>query len=147
MRGGFSLIEALVVIAIAGVLFAVGIPNYLSWRATTQTRQGAQQLARAVDDLRTSVRRSDTEASITLTHNSDQFSISDDSGTRTIGLPSGTILSTSPATVAFTFEPPYGSLSSIPSGGFTDFEVVWESDASISSRVIVAGVMGRTYLP
>jgi prepilin-type N-terminal cleavage/methylation domain-containing protein len=42
---GFSLIELAVVVTIAGIMFAIGVPNYISYRKSQELKGAAQNIA------------------------------------------------------------------------------------------------------
>jgi prepilin-type N-terminal cleavage/methylation domain-containing protein len=45
---GFSLVELAVVVAIAGIMFAIGVPNYISYRKSQELKGAAQNIASQV---------------------------------------------------------------------------------------------------
>lgn len=47
-RDGFSLIELMIVLAIAGILIAVGVTNYANWARRESVRAGARDVAMAL---------------------------------------------------------------------------------------------------
>ncbi|WP_052351716.1 pilus assembly FimT family protein [Deinococcus pimensis] len=67
MRRGFTLVEFLVVMVAVGVLLAVGLPNFVSWRANVALSNAAQQLATDLHDARVTAKRSNTCRSVART--------------------------------------------------------------------------------
>jgi len=47
-NAGFTLMEAMIVVAIIAILAAISIPNFLSWRRNAELRAGAEELHSAV---------------------------------------------------------------------------------------------------
>lgn len=152
---GFTLIEILVVIAILGILMAIGFGNYTRWRANSAVMEGAQQFARDVDRTRTSAKRENTcwliqPSSLTdptTTYELQKFATAECTGTasstQTRNMPAGTQIrysSGNPKSVGFS--PPYGTTDSSPN----EYTVIWKNDSSIKRVVRVTSVLGRTVI-
>lgn len=145
-KSGFTIIEFLIVIAMIGILAGIGIPNYLTWRANTITREAAQQFARDVDRLRTEAKRENTMKTISVAEGGGttyNWIDGDETGTveRTISLPAGTTITPQGTTTSFTFRPPYGTIVAVPSR--FDYVIQWQSDPSIRRTVRVLAIMGK----
>ncbi|MDP9764285.1 pilus assembly FimT family protein [Deinococcus enclensis] len=153
-KQGFTLIEVLVVIAILGILMAVGISNYARWRANSAVMEGAQQFARDVDRTRTSAKRENACWQIKLTSSSNstsyqllRFTNTDCSGTanrtQTRSLPTGTRLSfLSGQPEYINFFPPYGTTDSAPNR----YEIKWAANSLIKRAVHVSSILGKTVI-
>ncbi|WP_295817548.1 Tfp pilus assembly protein FimT/FimU [uncultured Deinococcus sp.] len=161
---GVTLIELLIVIAILGILLALGMVNYARWRASSAVMQGAQEFAQAVRTTRSGAKRANAcwqIAPVSFTASNTEYHVREYSGptcpataatllrTRTFSMPPGTLLvrvsaagtvSTTPSTINFV--PPYGSTD----GAADTFRVQWASDPSISRTVRVTGVFGKVIL-
>ena len=152
---GFSLVEMLVVIAILGILMALGFGSYTRWRASSAVMEGAQQFARDIDRTRTSAKRENTcwliqptsfTAEVT-TYQIQKFAngvcTGTASSTQTRTLPAGTQLryvSGSPMYVNFT--PPYGTTDAAPN----EYTVSWKNNTAIQRSVRVTSIMGKTVI-
>lgn len=140
-KSGFTIIEFLIVIAMIGILASIGIPNYLTWRANTLTREAAQQFARDVERLRTEVKRSNVAMGVEVTSGEQSYTLDD----REVSLPGGVEVyrvlddGTVVANTSFTFSPPYATADLKR----RDFELRWISDPDIQRTVTVVGVTGK----
>lgn len=132
-RAGFTVIELLAVLAIAGILIAAGTPSYLRWVALNDTLSAATTLSQEVARVRTQVKRSDT--AITLQVSNGGHTITSD---RTLDLP----LTTVSGTLNLTFVPPYGTLAT---GTTTPQSVTITStrNASVTRQVSVVSLFGK----
>jgi prepilin-type N-terminal cleavage/methylation domain-containing protein len=74
-RKGFSLIELMVVIALFGILLAVGIPNLMKFRATSAGYQCARTLVSDLEATRNLSLRTENEAYITFTPTQNKYEI------------------------------------------------------------------------
>ncbi|GHF89465.1 pilus assembly FimT family protein [Deinococcus ficus] len=152
---GFTLIEMLVVIAILGILMAIGFGSYTRWRASSAVMEGAQQFARDMDRTRTNAKRDNSCWRIqpTAKTNTSSYTIQKfkgasctvvDTPPQTRTLPAGTRLTYNAVsgTGGLSFVPPYGTTDASPN----TYTVAWGSDANIKRTVRVTSVLGKTVL-
>ena len=130
---GFTLVEMLAVLAIIGLLVALGTPVYLRWIAVNEVTNAARTLTQEVARVRTQVKRLD--ATITLVVANGGSSVVSD---RTVTLP----LSSVTGQLNLTFVPPYGTLSS---GTATPQSVTIRSsrNSSVSRQVSIVSLFGK----
>lgn len=130
---GFTLVEMLAVLAIIGLLVALGTPVYLRWIAVNEVTNAARTLTQEVARVRTQVKRLD--APITLVVVNGGSSVVSD---RTVTLP----LSSVTGQLNLTFVPPYGTLSS---GTATPQSVTIRSsrNSSVSRQVSIVSLFGK----
>ena len=156
---GFTLIELLIVIAIIGILAAIGMVNYTRWRASSSVMEGAQQFAQAVNSTRTGAKRANacwqivvTPSSSTSSSTNTQYQVREYADacpsssstpaatqTRTYSMPPGTRLVHIGGAATVSFRPPYGTADSSPD----EFEVRWASNAAILKQVRLTGIFGK----
>lgn len=158
---GFTLIELLIVIAIIGILAAIGMANYTRWRASSAVLEGAQQFAQAVNSTRTGAKRANACWQISLVSTATtntQYQVKQYSGsscpsttttllsTRTYTLPAGTRLFPSdtagnPVTTSdpVEFTPPYSTTDSSPN----TYTVRWANNTDIRRTVRITSIMGK----
>lgn len=159
---GFTLLELLIVIAVLGILLALGIGSFLRWRANAAALQGAQEFAQVVLNTRTGAKRANACWQLSLVAYSatnTQYQIKEygtptcPTGatpaplrTRIYAMPAGTQLVrvTSTGTVSTTvstinFTPPHGTSDAAPDS----FQSRWAADTSILRTIRVTGVFGR----
>ncbi len=163
-RQGFTLIEVLIVIAIIGILAAIGIVNLSRWRATSAVMEGAQQFAQAVSKTRTEAKRTNACRQISLaayTDSNTQYQVKEYSGaecstatgtvppTRTYTMPPGTRLvrtnstgAVSTTAVLISFRPPYGTTDSSPD----NFEVRWTANTDIRRTLRITSIFGKVVI-
>ena len=132
-RAGFTLVEILAVLAIIGLLMALGTPVYLRWIAVNEVTNAARTLTQEVARVRTQVKRLD--APITLVVADGGSSVVSD---RTVTLP----LSSVAGQLNLTFVPPYGTLSSDTA---TPQSVTIRSsrNSSVSRQVSIVSLFGK----
>ncbi|UBV42068.1 prepilin-type N-terminal cleavage/methylation domain-containing protein [Deinococcus taeanensis] len=148
--GGFTLLEVLIVIAIIGILAALGVGNYARWRASSAVTEGTQVFTQAVSSVRTNAKRLNAcqELSLTVRTASPSLTVKAYPGgacsgtptTRTVPLPSGvqiSLLLSSPNSMQF--KGPYGTTDSDP----MNFEVLWAANPDIKRDVRLTGVFGK----
>ncbi|MFC5849564.1 pilus assembly FimT family protein [Deinococcus petrolearius] len=130
-RGGFTLLEMLVVLGILGILLAIGTPGYLRWLAGLETQGAAVELAQQIQRVRTEAKRG-TEQSVQTVLGSSSVTV----GSRSVVL-SGATVQTSDT---LTFQPPYGTLT-----GATPRVMTVRSTRypSLTRTVRVISIMGR----
>jgi len=155
-RQGFTLIELLIVIAIIGILAAIGMVNYTRWRASSTVMEGAQQFAQAINATRTGAKRANACWQISVTPSSStnrQYQIKEYASacplpststpapfkTRTYSMPSGAVLVHISGASTISFRPPYGTADSSPD----QFEVQWASNIDINKKVRLTGIFGK----
>ncbi|WP_180970043.1 GspH/FimT family pseudopilin [Deinococcus planocerae] len=148
---GFSLIELLVVVAIIGILAAVGMVNLARWRASTAVTEGAQQFAQAVSRARTGAKRANAcwqIAPVGATSGATGYEIRRFStpvclpsgGTaQTYALPPGTTLSVTGGGGTVSFTPPYGTTENTPA----TYEVTWATNLTLKRTLRLTGVFGK----
>lgn len=151
---GFTLIELLIVIAIIGIILAIGLANYGRWRAGVAVMDGAQQFAQAISSTRTGAKRANVCWQIALPDakktDSETYLVTQYPGTtctgtgttRTYNMPPGTTLTLTSATNGINFKPPYGTADSSPD----TFEVKWASNPSIMRKVRVTSIFGKVVI-
>ena len=160
---GFTLIELLIVIAIIGILAAIGMVNYTRWRASSAVMEGAQQFAQAVNSTRTGAKRANacwqivvTPSSSTASSTNTQYQIKEyadacplpssttplPNKTRTFSMPPGTRLVHVGGASTVSFRPPYGTADSSPDR----FEVRWASDTELKKEVRLTGIFSRVII-
>ncbi|MXV19967.1 prepilin-type N-terminal cleavage/methylation domain-containing protein [Deinococcus xianganensis] len=146
---GFTLLEVLIVVAIVGILAALGLGSYSRWRASSAVGEGTQVFTQAVNAARTGAKRLNTCQEVLLTAASASPSLtvraypgSTCSGTpttRTLNLPAGVQASLDTGTNSLSFRAPYGSTDAAPA----QFKVFWAADPAITRLVRVTGIFGK----
>jgi prepilin-type N-terminal cleavage/methylation domain-containing protein len=147
-RAGFTLIEMLIVIAVIGVLLAVGIPNIIRENRITAVRQVATQLQADLEELRSKAIRFNRNATFTFGTNSyiRQVPSSETGGytsaIRTVqpGLSVAYVGDTGGGT--FVYEAPIAQI--VPA--IRGFRVSFNSDPSVQLFVKVIGVTGKAVI-
>ena len=152
-RQGFTLIEVLVVIAILGILMALGFGSYTRWRASSAVMEGAQQFARDVDRTRTSAKRENacwriqpSASTNATTYLVERFTTATCTGTaastQTRTLPRGTQMTSNSTEINVNFVPPYGTTDASPN----EYTVAWTSNTTISRTIRITSVLGKTVI-
>lgn len=158
-RNGFTLIEMLLVIAIIGILAAIGLVNYARWRASSAVMEGAQQFAQAVNTARTGAKKANAcwqIGVVATTATNTQYQIKQYAAacpasssttpaatqTRTYSMPAGTRLVYSSGSSTISFRPPYGTADSSPD----EFKVRWASNTAIERNVRLTGIFGKVII-
>jgi prepilin-type N-terminal cleavage/methylation domain-containing protein len=149
-RAGFTLIEILIVIAIIGVLLAVGIPNIIRENRVTAVRQVATQLQADLEELRSKSIRFNRNATFTFGTNSYTRQVPSSeaggftSAVRTIpaGLSVTYVTTSTPSADTFVYEAPIAQVSPAVRG----FQVTFNSDPSVQLFVKVIGVTGKAVI-
>ena len=100
-RSGFTLLEVLVVIAVIGILLAIGMPSYQAWITRTELDRAASIVSTEINAARSAARNGAAQT-VTLTAGGTSVQ----SRGLTIPLPSAR----SKEDVILVFEPPYGTL-------------------------------------
>lgn len=156
---GFTLIELLIVIAIIGILAAIGMVNYARWRASSAVMEGAQQFAQAVGAARTGAKRANAcwqIGVVATTATNTQYQIKQYAAacpasgsstptptqTRTYAMPAGTRLVYSSGSSTVSFRPPYGTADSSPD----EFKVQWSNNTAIEKNVRLTGIFGKVII-
>lgn len=108
MRRGLSLLELLIVLAVFGILAAIGVVALLHYRDTVALKQAAAQVATDLEHARSLARRTSV---------SQEFSAADGAHTYTISgqtytLPPGVTFAEGQEHISFTA--PYGTTSASP---------------------------------
>lgn len=150
IKQGFTLIELLIVIAVIGILAAIGLINYARWRATSSVQQGVQVFTQVLTKTRTEAKRLNVcqKVSLPVTSAATSLSVTRYSGSSCTGTASTPVSYTMPSNVTITlisstnavsFQPPYGTTDAIDK----TFDVTWASDTSIKRAMRVTGVFGK----
>ncbi|AFZ67479.1 pilus assembly FimT family protein [Deinococcus peraridilitoris] len=141
-QAAFTLQELLIVLAVVGILLALGVPNYLRWRASVSVMQGAQQLAHELGRQRGEVRRLGERRAVSVAAGAHpSFRAGDPSFWRIYDLPAGVEV-VSATTKTLYFVPPYGTTDA----SAETFVVRWSRDASLRRTVRVTSVLGKVVL-
>lgn len=145
MKGGFSLVEALVVLAILGIVGTVGLFGLRSLDTRSRVRQAAQLLVRQVDLARAEARRSNATAKIVFGTDPTRFTYVDpDSTSHTIRFPTATRLRAGGSVPGeLDFHGPFGTLA--PLTVSTSYTIESVRNAAVSTSVSVVGVLGKAY--
>ncbi|PNY80227.1 pilus assembly FimT family protein [Deinococcus koreensis] len=161
-ESGVTLIELLMVIAVVGILLAIGVANYARWRATSAVMQGAQEFTQAVRTTRSGAKRANACWQISLMASSasnTQYQVKEYSGsscptgttpaptrTRVYDMPAGTQLirvdgagALSTTASVINFVPPYATSDSVPD----NFQSRWIANTSIKRDIRVTGLFGK----
>lgn len=143
-------------IAIIGILAAIGIVNLSRWRATSAVMEGAQQFAQAVSRTRTDAKRANACRQIRLTgattgttqYEVRRFPLAVCSGTatstQTYTMPPGTTLTlmSAASTNDVNFKPPYGTTDPSPNS----YEVQWAANTGIKRVLRLTSVFGKVII-
>ncbi|WP_234009063.1 hypothetical protein [Deinococcus sp. NW-56] len=149
----------LLVIAIIGILAAIGMVNYARWRASSAVMEGAQQFAQAVNAARTGAKKANACWQIGVlntTATNTQYQIKEYAAacpaagsstpaptqTRTYTMPAGTQLAHSSGSSTISFRPPYGTADSSPD----EFKVRWANNTAIERNVRLTGIFGKVVI-
>ena len=143
-KTGFTLLEMLVVLAIIGILMAVGFPNLTTWQIRSTVDNAAQQLASDIDRQRIETKRLNTPQVIEVV-NLSSYKV----GTVTKTMPPGTTVVLNNTTTMpnpLTFYPPYGTF--YPPYGTTKpiapiYTIGSTRDSSIFRTVSVISLLGK----
>lgn len=149
-RRGFTLLEVLTVVAVIGILVAIGIPPYQGYLQRLTVQQGVQQLARDVDRARSQARRTNSCRVFTLAgtaaYQIQSYASPNCSGTpttETLNMPAGTLLNLKSAQGSASFRPPYGlNFTAVP----VDVTVASTVNANISRTLRITAVMGSVVI-
>lgn len=150
---GFTLIEILLVIAIIGILLALGIPSYLNWIAASETQRDAQTLVREIQQARTLAKRG-TAQRLTTTANSNVITITpvefvssawsavSGASVRTIALERANV----GAARTLVFTPPYGAMDTAVSTTPQTFTLTSTRRNTLTRTVDVISLMGKAVI-
>lgn|GEM_PF-880706 len=150
---GFTLIEILLVIAIIGILLALGIPGYLNWIAASETQRDAQTLVREIQQARTLAKRG-TAQRLTTTANSNVVTVTpvefassawsavSGATVRTVTL-EGARVGTARTLV---FTPPYGAMDTTVSTTPQTFTLTSTRRNTQTRTVDVISLMGKAVI-
>ena len=135
---GFSLLEVLVVLAVLGILLALGIPGYQRWITRTELDRAAGLVATEIQTTRSAARRGDVQTFQTTANGTSVTS----RGVN-ITLPTAK----TDAAVELRFQPPFGTIQA-PSGSAsptTPVNVIVRStrDPNLFRTVSVVSLMGK----
>jgi Tfp pilus assembly protein FimT len=144
------LIEFLIVLAILGVLLAVGIPNIIRENRVNAVRQVATQLQADLEDLRSKAIRFNRNASFAFNDAANSYTLTIPSSTpplvtRTRTISPGLDISYSGPTISesnFAYEAPLSQITPAIRG----FQVTFASDPSVRVFVNVIGVTGKAVI-
>ena len=141
-NAGFTLLEMLVVMAIIGIIVAVGLPSFRTWQLRTVIENAAQQFARDIDNQRIEAKRLNTSQVIRVV-NLSSYKV----GTVTKTMPPGTtVVLNNTATMPnpLRFDPPYGTtVSNPPSSILPRYTIGSTADSSIFRTVSVVSLLGK----
>lgn len=152
-QAGFTLLELLTVMAIAGILAAVGIPSLLDMVRSAQLRSSSSQLYDAIILARSeAVKRNvqvDVQPGTTCVNPASSNTAAWTGGWSVQVAPCGTILQQFPATqnITITAAPAVG-LSYLPTGRITStsassFDIKTTKSATIPARCIAISASGQ----
>jgi len=74
-RSGFTIIELIIVIAILGILTAVGVPNFLSWLPKYRLKSAARDLYSNMQLAKMAAIKANGNCSVTYSSNPDQYTV------------------------------------------------------------------------
>lgn len=150
---GFTLIEILLVLAIIGILLALGIPGYLNWIAASETQGSAQALVREIQQARTLAKRGTAQRLTTAANSnvvtitpvefaSNTWSAVSGASARTITLENARVGTA--RTLVFT--PPYGAMDATVSTTPQTFTLTSTRRNTTTRTVDVISLMGKAVI-
>lgn len=145
-RAGFTLIEILVVLAVLGILLALGISSYLRWARNAEVQAAAAQLAADLNRVRITAQRSSRDAQLRFDSPQTYTLLlpAASGGDVARSLPPGLQFAAYPTNAALagqtvTYRAPYAELSADSPAAFTLSRV---QDGYRKVRVGLAGLTG-----
>lgn len=136
-RLGVSILELVIVIAIIGIIAALGTPLYVGWRADSLNREAVSVVQQRITVARTDAKRTGSAVAVQLADDATVLQV----GGTSIPLPNGGRIDTGGATVTITFEALAGSQSPFQT---VAFDVVTGSGAfERSATVNVVPPLGK----
>lgn len=135
---GFTLIEMLIVLAIMGILLAIGVFNFQNFTAQQRVNEAQQVVAQTLNRARAEARKNSTDQFLTWTSSS--ISINGSS----VSIPNGVTLTTTNFSTGLGYSAPYGRTigttgAILNSGGIFTLTGVMGKGAQVK----VVGVTGK----
>ena len=140
---GFSVVELLIVIAIIGIIGAVGTPTLIQARDRARVGEVSAQLEADLDRARSSSRRNNQDARLVWNANNKGYSVVIGGKTLERTIPVGVSVNLSGISGnTVTYTAPYGELSGALNPTFT---VQRTGKADVREQVKALGVTGKVY--
>lgn len=109
-RAGFTLLEVLIVLAVLGIVFAIGFVNLRGWVLGNALREGASQVGADLERLRSNAWRHNTDGRMVIGSGGSTYILVLSGSSTVQTLPGGVTLSADNAG-DIQYNAPYGELS------------------------------------